>query len=350
MTPEALRAMVAAATEFIPGYVVTRDGRVFSTGTNWRGYGVRELAAQPNSHGYLRVRCLVLDEARFPREVVRRSFFVHEIVAEAFLPERPPGHEVRHLNGDRTDNRVDNLAWGTRQDNADDREAHGRTARGTPTRLEATMPEPTAPTNAELVEQVREALGESMRLGRRAGSAEGGARVVRATSAASAIRREYVPGLVGYRQLARKYGVPPVTAFRIISPQYAEKERISARDAKWRRRGTCKDCGAETRYNGHGRGVSDLCSPCANKRSGAERRGQGSTVSAILALLAGRPRRRSEIRDALGITNGHTGQALHRLCAYGFVYRPKRGVYALVQPTAEEVGQPSRETDSSDLR
>jgi hypothetical protein len=33
--------------------------------------------------------------------------------------------EVRHLNGKRDDNRVANLAWGTRTENAADRLAHG---------------------------------------------------------------------------------------------------------------------------------------------------------------------------------------------------------------------------------
>lgn len=57
--------------------------------------------------------------------------YVHSLVAYAFLPPRPSSeHEVRHLNGERGDNHIDNLAWGTRKENAADRERHGRTARG----------------------------------------------------------------------------------------------------------------------------------------------------------------------------------------------------------------------------
>jgi hypothetical protein len=37
---------------------------------------------------------------------------------------------VRHLDGDHLNSHVSNLAWGTGKDNADDRERHGRTARG----------------------------------------------------------------------------------------------------------------------------------------------------------------------------------------------------------------------------
>lgn len=42
---------------------------------------------------------------------------VHSIVAAAFLGERPSGHDVMHLNGIRTDNRVENLKYGSREEN-----------------------------------------------------------------------------------------------------------------------------------------------------------------------------------------------------------------------------------------
>ena len=56
---------------------------------------------------------------------------VHSMVAGAFLGPRPsPKHQVRHLDGDRMNNRATNLAWGSVQENMDDRERHGTTARG----------------------------------------------------------------------------------------------------------------------------------------------------------------------------------------------------------------------------
>ena len=106
-----------------PGYEVTCDGRVYSIDHNWRGYGKRELIQQINSHGYPSVR-LSINGKR-----VRK--LVHTLVAACFLPGRPSLlHEIRHLNGNKTDNRAENLAWGTRKENAADREAHGRTSRG----------------------------------------------------------------------------------------------------------------------------------------------------------------------------------------------------------------------------
>jgi DNA invertase Pin-like site-specific DNA recombinase len=50
-------------------------------------------------------------------------------VLEAFVGECPPGHECRHLNGNKTDNRVENLAWGTSAENARDRVRHGTTTK-----------------------------------------------------------------------------------------------------------------------------------------------------------------------------------------------------------------------------
>lgn len=52
------------------------------------------------------------------------------LVAAAFLGARPSGQEVRHLNGHATDDRAVNLAYGTRKENAADREAHGTALRG----------------------------------------------------------------------------------------------------------------------------------------------------------------------------------------------------------------------------
>jgi len=55
---------------------------------------------------------------------------VHRLVAEAFLPEPLAGEQVRHLNGDKSDARAENLAWGSAAENAADRNRHGTTARG----------------------------------------------------------------------------------------------------------------------------------------------------------------------------------------------------------------------------
>lgn len=50
---------------------------------------------------------------------------VHNLVLEAFVGPRPAGHVARHLNGNPADNRVENLAWGTRLQNVRDSQIHG---------------------------------------------------------------------------------------------------------------------------------------------------------------------------------------------------------------------------------
>jgi hypothetical protein len=56
---------------------------------------------------------------------------VHQVICHAFHgPQPTPAHEVRHIDGDSANNLPDNLCWGTRKQNAADREAHGRTSRG----------------------------------------------------------------------------------------------------------------------------------------------------------------------------------------------------------------------------
>jgi hypothetical protein len=45
---------------------------------------------------------------------------VHHLVLEAFTGPCPPGQETRHLNDRGDDNRLSNLAWGTRLDNRND--------------------------------------------------------------------------------------------------------------------------------------------------------------------------------------------------------------------------------------
>ena len=56
---------------------------------------------------------------------------VHSLVAKKYLPPRPSEHhQIRHLDGNKTNNSVENLSWGTAKENADDRKAHGMTSCG----------------------------------------------------------------------------------------------------------------------------------------------------------------------------------------------------------------------------
>jgi len=51
--------------------------------------------------------------------------YVHQLVLDTFVRPKRPGEEGRHLNGCPTDNRLNNLAWGTKAENIADAKAHG---------------------------------------------------------------------------------------------------------------------------------------------------------------------------------------------------------------------------------
>src|SRR5690606_25876746 len=85
----------------------------------------RILACSPSSQGYKAWRGSV-----DPNTGQRETLFVHKEVAYAFLGPRPEGLVVRHLNGDQTDNRVENLAYGTHKDNSQDALRHDTLPKG----------------------------------------------------------------------------------------------------------------------------------------------------------------------------------------------------------------------------
>lgn len=114
-------AALEAAKELIPtgypGYYVHANGSVWSA-SNWRGKGLYRLNTRPDEAGYSRVS---LGQGK-----KRPCIPVHKLICKAFHGERPsPSHEIRHLNGVKEDNRAENLAWGTRSENAKDRAKHG---------------------------------------------------------------------------------------------------------------------------------------------------------------------------------------------------------------------------------
>ena len=53
---------------------------------------------------------------------------VHAVVARAFHGNPAKGEECRHRNGIRSDNRSENLRWGTHKENMQDSIVHGTTA------------------------------------------------------------------------------------------------------------------------------------------------------------------------------------------------------------------------------
>ena len=74
---------------------------------------VRNMLPFDNGHGYLYV-ALILDTENGRK---RKNFYIHRLVAEAFIPKQEDKTEINHKNFVRTDNRTTNLEWCTFEEN-----------------------------------------------------------------------------------------------------------------------------------------------------------------------------------------------------------------------------------------
>lgn len=85
-----------------------------------RGYGAvsaKILNIPVNSRGYGHVK--------LARNGKQRHLRIHRLVLAAFIGPCPEGHEGCHIDGDPTNNQLDNLYWGTKQQNMRDKLLHG---------------------------------------------------------------------------------------------------------------------------------------------------------------------------------------------------------------------------------
>ena len=97
-----------------PRYFVSSLGRVCST--KGKG-GAQRILSQYLEEGYRVVR--VRDHGR------TAHLSVHRALLMAFDRMPAPDEETRHLDGNRLNNSLGNLRWGTRKENIEDRYRHG---------------------------------------------------------------------------------------------------------------------------------------------------------------------------------------------------------------------------------
>lgn len=104
---------------------VRRAERWTQNGTGWYLRSGRMMTLSRTSAGYLKVdmRLRGSDGSRHGGGGRNRS--VHTLVMEAFFGPCPDGQEVLHGNGDKADNRLSNLRYGTRSENNLDAVKHG---------------------------------------------------------------------------------------------------------------------------------------------------------------------------------------------------------------------------------
>ncbi len=102
----------------VPGheeYAVSTSGRVRRTSTG-------KVLTPWLQHGY--------EWVHLSAGAKSARMAVHRVVLTAFVCPKPAGMECRHLNGQRRDNRLVNLTWGTKEQNELDRATHGTVCRG----------------------------------------------------------------------------------------------------------------------------------------------------------------------------------------------------------------------------
>ena len=94
---------------FLPNTFISRDGRLWRNG--------KEKKFTVGSIGY--------EVVSFSINNKTKTYYKHRLLLHAFVGKCPDGCEVLHINGNRLDNRLENLRWGTRKENVSDAIKHG---------------------------------------------------------------------------------------------------------------------------------------------------------------------------------------------------------------------------------
>lgn len=84
-------------------YAITEDGKV------WSYQSKRFLATSTHRNGYLKVSLW--------KDNKQKTFFIHRLVAEAFIPNPNNLPQVNHKDEDKTNNNIWNLEWCDREYN-----------------------------------------------------------------------------------------------------------------------------------------------------------------------------------------------------------------------------------------
>ena len=103
-------------------YLACSDGCVYRKikQKRYASYPLKKVGGAISAYGYRLV------------SLPGRVKAAHILIAAAFHGERPPwANQVRHLNGNKLDNRPENLAWGTYAENEADKARHGTNNVGT---------------------------------------------------------------------------------------------------------------------------------------------------------------------------------------------------------------------------
>ena len=110
MTREELkeRQSIVGIINYEDIYSITKDGTVYRTRTKHKDI-FRKIQTKMKPNGYL--------YCTLSRSGLHKNFYIHRLVAQAFIPNRENKPHIDHINGDKKDNRVENLRWVTHKEN-----------------------------------------------------------------------------------------------------------------------------------------------------------------------------------------------------------------------------------------
>jgi hypothetical protein len=103
-------------------YIVSSYGRIARYGSAQGTSTGKILKPKISNTGYAKV-CLRRDGDKWYARI-------HRLVADAFIGPCPPGHQINHIDGDKLNNRSDNLEWATQSENMAHAAQHGLRPRG----------------------------------------------------------------------------------------------------------------------------------------------------------------------------------------------------------------------------
>lgn len=102
-----------------PNYAVTKDGRVkvkLRIDSQQRKAGNHWLKPATSKRGYPVVT--------LSKNNNKKTFCLHTLVLNAYVGKRSVKKECRHLDGNPQNNNLNNLCWGTSQENSNDTRLH----------------------------------------------------------------------------------------------------------------------------------------------------------------------------------------------------------------------------------